>query len=299
MNKVLLKREIQYKVQLVEEALNHYLPAEKVFPETIHEAMRYSTFTGGKRLRPVLFLSAVEAVGGRFEELLPAACAFELIHTYSLIHDDLPAIDNDNFRRGKPTSHKVFGEAMAVLAGDALLTLAFGMIAACRSAQGVSPEVVLRVITEVAAAAGSMGMIGGQVLDIQSENKSIDLELLRYIHAHKTGALFQVSINSGALMAGASEEQMAALTEYAHEFGLAFQITDDILDVEGDFTKLGKTIGSDQRNNKSTYPALLGLEESKELAAQAVQGAVKAIAIFAEKGNVLRYLAESLVTRDK
>lgn len=299
MNKEQIKREIQYKVNLVEEALNKYMPGETSFPETIHEAMRYSTFAGGKRLRPVLFLSAVEAVGGSYEELLPAACAFELIHTYSLIHDDLPALDNDNFRRGKPTSHKVFGEAMAVLAGDALLTMAFGMIAECRRCSGVSPEAILRVISDLAAAAGSMGMIGGQVLDIQSENKSIDLELLRYIHANKTGALFRVSITSGALLAGASDEQLAVLTEYAHDFGLAFQITDDILDVEGDFAKLGKTIGSDQQKKKSTYPSLMGLEESKTLAAQSVERAVKAVEMFADKGNILRFLAESLVTRDK
>ncbi|MHB9094913.1 MAG: polyprenyl synthetase family protein [Eubacteriales bacterium] len=297
MNKEALKREINDKVRLIDQALDRYLPGEQVKPGTIHEAMRYSVFAGGKRLRPVLFLASAEAVGGNSGAILPAACALELIHTYSLIHDDLPAMDNDDFRRGKPTSHKVYGEAIAVLTGDALLTLAFDLIAGCGQA-GVSPNVVVRTIKEISGAAGTLGMIGGQVVDIQSENRSIDKDVLDYIHSHKTGALFRASVRAGALMGGGSNRQIDLLTEYAENLGLAFQITDDILDVEGNPEKLGKTVGSDIRKKKCTYPALYGLQESKELARNCVDRAILALKNFGAKADILRYIARYVLNRE-
>lgn len=297
MNKEVLKREINDKVRLIDQALDRYLPGEQVKPGTIHEAMRYSVFAGGKRLRPVLFLASAEAVGGNSGSILPAACALELIHTYSLIHDDLPAMDNDDFRRGKPTSHKVYGEAIAVLTGDALLTLAFDLIAGCGQA-GVSPNVVVRTIKEISGAAGTLGMIGGQVVDIQSENRSIDKDVLDYIHSHKTGALFRASVRAGALMGGGSDRQIDLLTEYAENLGLAFQITDDILDVEGNTEKLGKTVGSDIRKKKCTYPALYGLQESKELARNCVDRAILTLKNFGAKADILRYIARYVLNRE-
>lgn len=298
MNKESLKREIKNKAGLVEIALNQYLPGQDEFPGDIHKAMRYSVFAGGKRLRPILFLASSEAVGGYSDHLLPVACALELIHTYSLIHDDLPAMDNDDYRRGKPTSHKVFGEATAVLAGDALLTLAFGLIAECNLTGNISSRVVLDVIREVSTAAGSRGMIGGQILDIQSENRLIDKSLLEYIHSHKTGALFKASVRAGAMLGGGTDEQVRLLTEYAEYLGLAFQITDDILDVEGDSEILGKTVGSDQSKNKSTYPTVFGLEESKLLARGAVNKGLLALDIFGEEAGILRYLAGYVLERE-
>lgn len=298
MDKEMLKREIDNKIKLINDALDRYLPVKDTEPGIIHEAMRYSVFAGGKRLRPVIFLAAAEAVGGSGEDLLPAACALELIHTYSLIHDDLPVMDNDDYRRGQLTSHKMFGEAIAVLSGDALLTLAFGLMAESGLSGNVSPQIVVDVIREVAMAAGSLGMIGGQVVDIQSENKLISKETLTYIHSHKTGALFRAAVRAGALMGGAEEAELASLTEYADNLGLAFQITDDILDIEGDPEKLGKTIGSDERKNKSTYPALYGLPESRKMAADSVAKAVAALVRFGDKAGILRYLALYLLERE-
>lgn len=298
MNKEALKREINDKVRMVEEALDKYLPGLEENPGIIHQAMRYSIFAGGKRLRPVLFLSAAEAVGGRSGDILPAACALEMIHTYSLIHDDLPAMDNDDFRRGRLTSHKVYGEATAILAGDALLTLAFGLLTECSLLRNITPDLIVRAIREVSAAAGSLGMIGGQVVDIQSENKPIERELLDYIHTHKTGALIKASVCTGAMLGGGSQGQIDNLAEYAENLGLAFQITDDILDVEGDSRKLGKSVGSDERRKKSTYPSLYGLQKSKEMAAAAVKNAVLALDMFDENADVLRYLAQYLLERE-
>lgn len=300
MNKDVLKRVINDKVRLIDVCLNQYLPGCKETPSTIHEAMRYSVFAGGKRLRPILFLASAETVGGggSIDALLPAACALEMIHTYSLIHDDLPAMDNDDFRRGKLTNHKVYGEAMAVLAGDALLTLAFELIADCGISGKIAPAVVGRVMKEVAVAAGSKGMIGGQVVDIQSENRFIDKGVLDYIHAHKTGALFRASVRAGAMMGGASDRQIEKLTEYAENLGMAFQITDDILDVEGDSKKMGKTAGSDQRKQKCTFPVIYGLAESKALARDSVEGAVAALDNFGPEADVLRYLAKYLLDRE-
>ncbi len=299
MNKDRIEREINDKVRLINESLDRYLPKENERPAILHEAMRYSVFAGGKRLRPVLFLVSAEVVGGSSETLLPAACALELIHTYSLIHDDLPAMDNDDFRRGKPTSHKVFGEAVAILAGDALLTLAFGLITECGSGGNISPGVIVEVTKEVAWAAGSQGMIGGQAVDIESENKPIQRSVLKYIHSHKTGALFRASVRCGAIMGGGSATEIMKLTEYAENLGLAFQITDDILDVVGDPEKLGKTVGSDERKKKSTYPAVYGLPESERLAKEAVDKALTALDEFGEEADILRFIADYVLSRGK
>lgn len=298
MNKKALKREINDRVSIINEALDRYIPGIDETPGQLHEAMRYSVFAGGKRLRPILFLAAAEAVHGRADELLPTACALELLHTYSLVHDDLPAMDNDDFRRGKLTNHKVYGEAIAVLTGDALLTLAFDLMASNILQGNISPRIGVEVIREIAAAGGSKGMIGGQVVDIQSENKLVDKEVLNYIHEHKTGALFRASVRCGALMGGCSPQQLDCLTQYAENLGLAFQITDDILDVEGDSVKLGKTVGSDARKKKSTFPALYSMERSKKLARESVSKAVGALAQFAEEADILRYIAGYLLERE-
>lgn len=300
MNKVLFEREISEKAKLVDKALNMLLPLQSDVPEQIHQAMRYSVFAGGKRLRPILVLASAEAVGGNADAVLPAACAMEMIHTYSLIHDDLPAMDNDDYRRGKLTNHKVFGEAMAVLAGDALLTLAFEVITDINSftVSKVPPELLIKVIQEVAVAAGSKGMIGGQAVDILSENRKVDKSVLKYIHIHKTGALFRASVRCGAILGGGTEQQICKLTEYAENLGLAFQITDDILDVEGESQKLGKAVGSDERQKKCTYPSIFGLEESKRFARETIERAVLCLNHFGHTADILRFIATRLINRD-
>ena len=262
--------------------------------QTLKDAMKYSLMAGGKRLRPILLMAAADAVNGNGSKFLKTAVAIEMIHTYSLIHDDLPAMDNDDFRRGKPTNHKVFGEAMAILAGDALLTLAFEVMLRQR---GVNHAAILFVVDEMSQAAGMSGMVGGQAIDLLSENKTIDMETLRTMHIGKTGALFKAAIRSGAILAGATGDQLDALTEYAKYFGLAFQITDDILDVVGDEDELGKPIGSDERNKKSTYVTLTSLDEAKRLAAQAVDDAVDSLSIFDEEADFLRNLVRYLLAR--
>lgn len=299
MNKEAFRLQIKEKAILIDSLLDKYLPTEQTAPETLHKAMRYSVFAGGKRMRPILCLAAAKAVGSATQALLAAACGLELIHTYSLIHDDLPAMDNDDYRRGKPTNHKVYGDAIAILAGDALLTLAFQLVAECGRDGSVTPQIITQVIGEVAEAAGSLGMIGGQVVDIESENKEVGKDTLTYIHTHKTGALFKASVRAGALLGGTTESQLAQLTRYAECLGLAFQITDDILDVEGDPAKLGKTVGSDERKKKSTYPARYGLAESKQLARQSVDEAVAALRDFDERADILRYIAGYLLDRTK
>lgn len=290
--------ELKARAGVIDEALERFLPPAQMYPPLIHEAMRYSVFAGGKRLRPVLTMAAAEAAGGEPARALPVACAIELIHTYSLIHDDLPAMDNDDYRRGKPTSHRVYGEAIAVLAGDALLTLAFELLARNEVGGPVDPVRRLRVIAEIAHAAGSAGMIGGQVVDILLGDKDIRADILEYIHRHKTGAIYRAAVRSGAILAGADEETLRSLTEYAEHLGLAFQIKDDILDIEGDQVKLGKPVGSDQRNKKATYPALFGLAEAKEKAGQEVAAAIRALDKFDQRADFLRNLATFVITRD-
>lgn len=286
--------KLKKRAALVEESLASLLPASDAYPPLIHQAMRYSVLGGGKRLRPVLVMAGAEAVGGKASDVLPAACAFELIHTYSLVHDDLPAMDDDDYRRGKLTSHKVYGEAAAILTGDALLTLAFQLLAESKGA----PENVLRVIRETAVGAGTFGLIGGQVVDTLSEGIETDEKALLYIHSHKTGALYRISVRAGAILAGARDDQLAALTEYAENLGLAFQIKDDILDIEGEEGKIGKPVGSDTKNNKATYPAVFGLNESRARASRAVDQALAALQLFGDEADFLRSMVRFVIERD-
>lgn len=285
---------------LVDEALDGYLQACPDLPPLLLEAMRYSVFAGGKRLRPILALAAGETVGGDLEPILPAACAIELIHTCALIHDDLPALDNDDYRRGKLTNHKVFGEDIALVAGDGLLTYAFELLSTAYGSGLVSPTVALRLVREIATAAGIRGMVAGQVVDLQSEGEEPNAETLRYIHRHKTGDMITVSVRVGAIIAGANEAQLAALTEYACNLGVAFQISDDVLDVIGDRKKLGKTVGKDADQKKMTYVALYGLEEARAMAHETVERAKAALAGLDGNGRVgpLRLLADFVVSRD-
>jgi geranylgeranyl diphosphate synthase, type II len=283
--------------QAVDGALERMLPPATAYPPTIHEAMRYSVFAGGKRLRPVLVIAGAEAAGGRMADVLPAAAAFELIHTYSLIHDDLPAMDDDDYRRGRLTSHKVYGEAIAVLAGDALLTHAFGLLASSVGPGAPRPDTLARVVAEVAEAAGTAGMIGGQVVDVQSEGAKVSPETLEYIHTHKTGALIRAAVRCGALLAGASDPVLRALTRYAEGLGLAFQIVDDILDVEGSLATLGKTPGSDRRKKKITYPDYHGLDTSWSRARALVAEARAALDDVGPAAAPLAALAEFVVNR--
>jgi geranylgeranyl diphosphate synthase type II len=273
-------------------------PDPEAFPPAIHQAMAYSLYVGGKRLRPLLVIAAAEAVGGTDETVLPTACAIEMIHTYSLIHDDLPAMDNDDFRRGKPTNHKVFGEALAILAGDGLLTKAFEVLGSNMQFPQIKPAVAMQVIVEIAAAAGSQGLIGGQTVDIQSEGKEISPDILHYIHQHKTGKLFKVSIRSGALLGGADEKQLTSLSCYADHFGLAFQITDDILNVEGSALTMGKAVGTDAARKKATFPMMYGLIQSKKMAEEAIEQAISSIAWMGANSQPLTKLALHLLRRN-
>src|SRR5574341_23298 len=258
--------------------------------------MRYSVFAGGKRLRPLLALLACEAVGGHPEDALPAAVGLEMIHTYSLIHDDLPAMDDDDYRRGRRTSHRGYGEAVAILAGDALLTHAFHVLADPAPTR-VPATRRLQVIAEIAEAAGSRGMVGGQAMDIMSEGREIDQPTLLYLHTHKTGALIRASVRAGAIAGGADGEALQALTRYGERIGLAFQIVDDILDIEGASAEMGKTAGSDLRRKKATYPALMGLEESRRQAAHLLHEAKDGLRPLGEKGAVLAALADFVGSR--
>ena len=290
-----MKTQWNERRELVESELPKQLrQSGKPLDETLTESMEYSLMAGGKRLRPILLMAAADAAGAKGEDFLASACAIEMIHTYSLIHDDLPAMDNDDYRRGKLTNHKIYGAGIATLAGDALLTLAFEVM----TREDVSPEIKLAVIQEMSAAAGPQGMVGGQAVDLESEGKRIPLEKLREMHLGKTGALFKAAIRSGAILAKADEKTLAALTDYALAFGLAFQITDDILDVVGDEATIGKPVGSDERNNKSTYVTLTSLEEARRLAREAVDDGLKAIAPLGDKAKFLGALLEYLISRD-
>ena len=284
----------QERQQLVERQLGKELDAQQPLNKTLHGAMQYSLMAGGKRLRPILLMAAADAVGADGTKFLTTACAIEMIHTYSLIHDDLPAMDNDDYRRGKLTNHKVYGDGMAVLAGDALLTLAFEVM--LRQAE-VPAETRLSVVREMSMAAGMNGMVGGQAIDLESEGHRIDMDTLRSMHMGKTGALFHAAIRSGAILAGAGEKELSALTTYADKFGLAFQITDDILDVTGDEQEIGKPGGSDLRNHKSTYVTLTSLSEAQQLATETVQAAEAALQPFGERAAFLRDLVRYLLAR--
>ena len=286
------------RITLIEEALSHWIPAQEGLLKFLFESMRYSLFAGGKRLHPVLLMAAADAVGGEGRRYLRVACALEMIHTYSLIHDDLPAMDNDDYRRGKLTNHKVFGEGMAILAGDGLLTAAFEQMLL---QEEVDAACLTQVVREIAAAAGPAGMVGGQAVDLAASGQAqpLNQEELRFMHRAKTGALFRAALRGGGLLAGATQEQLAALTVYAEEFGLAFQITDDILDVTGDEATIGKPVGSDERNEKETYVSLYSLDGARRMAEESVQRALTAIEIFGAEADVLRSLASYLVSREK
>ena len=294
-----IKEYLNEKRLVVEEGLKLcMLPAEG--PLVGHmEAMRYSLFAGGKRVRPVLCLAAAEALGADPAPLLPVACALECIHTYSLIHDDLPAMDDDDLRRGKPTNHVVFGEAGAILAGDGLLTYAFDLMSDPALSSFIGDGERLRLIQVVARAAGPLGMVGGQALDVVSEGREVDFETLRTIHRCKTGALITASVQAGAIIGGASEEQYASLTAYGEAIGLAFQIYDDLLNVEGTTEELGKAAGSDADREKATYPAFFGVEGTKVKAGEAVAAAEAALEGFDQRAEPLRALARYIINRKR
>ena len=291
-----LKKIWQERGALVEKQLVKELNEKDPLNKTLCESMKYSLMAGGKRLRPIMLMAAADAVGAKGTDYLTTGCAMEMIHTYSLIHDDLPAMDDDDYRRGKLTNHKVYGAGMATLAGDALLTLAFEVML---RQQGVSAETLVRVVREISQAAGPDGMGGGQALDLESEGKQISMETMKKIHLGKTGALFRAAIRSGAILGGAGEDELQALTVYADNFGLAFQITDDILDVIGDEKVIGKPVGSDEKNHKSTYVTLTSLEEAQRLAQEAVDTAIDALKIFGEEADFLRELVAFLMKRNK
>ncbi|MBI2524666.1 MAG: polyprenyl synthetase family protein [Candidatus Rokubacteria bacterium] len=284
------------RARAVDEALERFLPPESAPPETLHRAMRYSVFAGGKRLRPVLVIAGAEAVGGGMDDVMPTACAMELIHTYSLVHDDLPAMDDDDVRRGRPTSHKVFGEAMAILAGDALLTRAFRLVAE-NVRPGMDGRVLRDVLAEIADAAGSDGMVGGQVADLEAEGRLVTPEALDGIHLRKTAALIRASIRAGAALCGATAAQMQALATAGTSLGLAFQIVDDLLDVTGTTTELGKTAGKDQAQRKATYPALHGLEASRARAEALMAEACGVLQPFGPAAEALRALGRFVLDR--
>ncbi|MCL4501711.1 MAG: polyprenyl synthetase family protein [Deltaproteobacteria bacterium] len=282
---------------MVNRALEAYLPAVRGPAFRVVQAMHYSLFVGGKRLRPILCLAAAEAVGGDAGEALPAACALEMIHTYSLIHDDLPAMDDDDLRRGQPTCHKKFDEATAILAGDGLLTEAFHIIAAAAPRFEGREAVLLDISELLSKAAGYQGMVGGQMLDLMAEGRQITLKELETIHRLKTGALLTAATRAGALMGGGNRQEVTALTSYGERFGLAFQVTDDLLDVEGDTAEMGKAAGQDEKRRKATYPALLGLEASKQWAGRLVEEAVAELEPFQDRAAPLRELARYLLVR--
>ena len=292
-----IKTYLHKKKVVVDKSLEKLVPPAKTFPPIVHEAMRYSLFAGGKRVRPLLAIAAAEALGAPIAGLLPLAGSLELIHTYSLIHDDLPAMDDDDLRRGRPTCHKVYGEAIAVLAGDGLLNMAFEVLSDPRRLNAVPAARMLTIIRELSTASGVFGMVGGQVVDIQSEGKDVDFPTLEYIHTHKTGALIRASVRMGALYARAGKRQYAALSQYGELVGLAFQIADDILDLTGTQEEIGKDVGSDLKKDKKTFPSFYGLEESRRRALEVADKAVHVLRDFDRKADPLRELAKYIVKR--
>ncbi|MEH1872071.1 geranylgeranyl diphosphate synthase CrtE [Nostoc sp.] len=287
---------LKERQKLCDTALDRAIPI--IYPEKIYEAMRYSLLAGGKRIRPILCLATCEMIGGTIEMAMPTACAVEMIHTMSLIHDDLPAMDNDDYRRGKLTNHKVYGEDVAILAGDGLLALAFEFVA-IETPQSVNRELVLQVIARLGRALGAAGLVGGQVVDLESEGKSdISLETLNFIHQHKTAALLEACVVCGGIIAGASPEDVQRLTRYAQNIGLAFQIIDDILDITATQEELGKTAGKDQKAQKVTYPSLWGLEESRSKAQELVKAACAELEPFGERAKSLQAIAHFIISRN-
>jgi geranylgeranyl diphosphate synthase type II len=279
---------LKRKKRLIEKALDSYLPSVKKRPIPLHQAMRYSVFAGGKRLRPILAIATFELAGAKGNAILPVACALELIHTYSLIHDDLPCMDDDDLRRGKPTSHKIFGDGMAVLAGDALHALAFELLSKAENP---------KLISEIAHEIGTCGMVGGQAADLQAEGKRVTVAQVNLIHAHKTGALIKASIRAGAILAGATGKKLTALTSYGERFGLAFQIVDDILDATGKAEMLGKKTKADVSKGKATYPKVLGVEKSKRIAKKLLEEAKAELKVFSGDEQMLKELANHMINR--
>lgn len=289
-----IKAYMAQRKTLIEEALDKSLPVAE--PKKIYDSMRYSLLAGGKRLRPILCLATCELIGGTVEMALPAACAIEMIHTMSLIHDDLPAMDNDDYRRGQPTNHKLYGEDIAILAGDGLLAHAFELVAS--QTKNVDPQNLLQVVTRLGRAVGAMGLVGGQVVDLECEGKSdVNVETLNFIHTRKTGALLEACVVCGAILAGATPEDIQRLSRYAQRIGLAFQIIDDILDITSTPEELGKSVGKDVRAQKVTYPRIWGLEASREEAKKLTEAAIAELAPYGEKAEPLRAIAQLIVTR--
>jgi geranylgeranyl diphosphate synthase type II len=292
-----IKDYLEQKRVAVDRFLDEVAPPAATPPTTLHESMRYSLMAGGKRVRPILTIAAAEALDQTPPGLMAVACSLELIHTYSLIHDDLPSMDNDDFRRGKPTNHKVYGEAMAILAGDALLTMAFDLISRPDLMKGFEPVRQVRIIQELAFGSGNMGMVGGQVFDIQAENKDIDLPTLQNIHKHKTGMLIRAAVRMGAIASGANDRQLDDMTGYAEDIGLAFQIADDVLNVTGTREELGKNPNTDAERGKKTYPTFYGTEGASKLADDCVARAISRLDSFGPSADALRGIARYITAR--
>jgi geranylgeranyl diphosphate synthase type II len=293
-----IKDYLEQKRLEVDRFLDALTPSPATPPITLHESMRYSLLGGGKRVRPILAIAAAEELGTSSPGLMAVACSLELIHTYSLIHDDLPSMDNDDFRRGKPTNHKVYGEAIAILAGDALLTMAFDVITRPELMKGCEPVRQVRILQELAFGSGNMGMVGGQVFDIQAEHQDIDLNALQNIHRHKTGMLIRAAVRMGAIAAGASDRQLDDMTSYAEDIGLAFQIADDVLNVTGTREELGKNPNTDAERGKKTYPTFYGVEGAKRLADECAARAIGRLTSFGSSADPLRDLARYITARN-
>lgn len=292
-----IKDYLEQKRMVVDRFLDEVTPPATTPPTTLHESMRYSLMAGGKRVRPILTIASAEAIGTSPPGLMAVACSLELIHTYSLIHDDLPSMDNDDFRRGKPTNHKVYGEAMAILAGDALLTMAFDLCSRPDLMKGCDPVRQVRLVQELAYGSGTMGMVGGQVFDIQAENKDIDLPTLQNIHKHKTGMLMRAAVRMGAIAAGSTDRQLDDMTGYAEDIGLAFQIADDVLNVTGTREELGKNPNTDAERGKKTYPTFYGVDGAKKLADDCVARAINRLSSFGPSADPLREIARYIISR--
>jgi len=292
-----IKDYLKDKQTAVDQFLDQVTPPPVTPPTTLHESMRYSLMAGGKRIRPILTIAAAEAIGGNPPGLMSVACSLEFIHTYSLIHDDLPSMDNDDFRRGKPTNHKVYGEAMAILAGDALLTMAFDLVSRPDLMKGCDPARQVQLIQELAYGSGNFGMVGGQVFDIQAENQDIGLSTLQNIHKHKTGMLIRAAVRMGAIVAGATDRQLDNMTGYAEDIGLAFQIADDVLNVTGTREELGKNPNTDAERGKKTYPTFYGTEGARKLADECVARAIERLDSFGPPVDPLREIARYITSR--
>jgi len=292
-----IEQYLDERKTLVDKALQKYMPRPSGLASDVINAMNYSLFAGGKRVRPILCMAGAEAVGGSTDSVVPVACAIELIHTYSLIHDDLPVMDNDDLRRGKPTNHKVFGEAVALLAGDGLLTLAFNLMAGYGAEKEVEKKALLRVIDLIASAAGYKGMVGGQVVDITYEGKEPDPSVVEYIHRHKTAALIAASVTAGTILAGGNKDEEKSINRYGQQVGLAFQIADDILNIQGDRNIMGKGTGSDKEKGKMTYPSVFGTAESTKIQKELIKNAIESLKGFDNRAEPLRDLARYIINR--